>query len=130
MVGASLYELVCEAGQWIASFLFGGLGIKILFESHQNKPEESLLETSELKTMVRLALAASINSFIVTTGIGFLAPDIPMAILIIGVLMLLLSAIWLYIGRIKGKSAFKFRSGTLGGLIMVAAGLHLFIKLI
>lgn len=130
MAGATLYNLVGEAGQWIALLLFAGMGLKILFESLQPKPGDRAFETSELKTMVVMALAASINPFIITTGIGFLDPDIPRAMLIITILMILSSAIWLFLGRIKGPSAYKYRMGTLGGLIFVAAGLHLLIKLI
>lgn len=130
MVGSSLYGLVGGAGQWIALILFTGVGLKILFESLQHRPEEREFEASELKTMVMLALSANINSFIITTGIGFLTPDIPMSLLVIGVIMLLFSATWLFLGRTNGSSAFKFRSGAFGGLILVAAGLHLFIKLI
>ena len=80
--------------------------------------------------MVVLALGESINAFIITTGIGFLLPDIPKALLVISIILLLFSALWIYIGRNKGTSPFKFRLGTLGGLILVAAGLHLLIKLI
>ena len=130
MVGATLYNLVSEVGQWIALILFTGMGLKILFDSLQLKPGDRTFKTSELKTMVVLALASSINSFIIATGIGFLSPDIPMALLVIGVLMLLSSAIWLYLGRIKGSSALKLHLEYIGGLILVAAGLHLFIKLI
>lgn len=129
MVGTALYSLVGEAGQWIASILFTGMGLKILFEALQHKPEDRG-KTFELKTMVMLALAASINSFVITTGLGFLAPDIPMAMFLIGIIIFLFSAAWLYLGRIKGPKVFKSHLATVGGLIMVAAGLHLFIKLI
>jgi manganese efflux pump family protein len=130
MVGTALYTLVGESGQWIAFILFGGTGLKILFDSFQPKPDAGAFETSEVKTTVVQALAESINTFIITTGIGFLSPDIPKALLVIGVLMLFLPAVWLYLGRIKDRSAIKFRLSTVGGLILLAAGLHLLIKLI
>lgn len=130
MVGAILFAIVGAAGQWIAFLLFSGTGLKIIFESLQPKKGDSAFAKSEVKTMVVLALGESINAFIITTGIGFLLPDIPRALLEIGIILLLFSAAWIYIGRIKGPSPFKFRLGTLGGLILIAAGLHLLLKLI
>lgn len=130
MVGAALFAIVGEAGQWIALLLFIGTGLKIIFESLQPKTGDSAFAKSAVKTMVVLALGESINAFIITTGIGFLLPDIPKALLVISIILLLFSALWIYIGRNKGTSPFKFRLGTLGGLILVAAGLHLLIKLI
>jgi len=130
MVGTALSGPFGNAGDWIALILFTGIGIKILYELLFPKPGEKIFETPESGTLVRLALASSVNSFVITMGIGFLSPDIPMALLVFSILMLISSATWLYIGRTKGPFFLKTRVGALGGLILVAAGLHLFIKLI
>jgi putative Mn2+ efflux pump MntP len=128
--GTAFSRLVGDAGRWIAIILFTGVGLKILFKSLQPKQEEMAFETYDFKSMVLPSFAAGINSFLITTGIGFLAPDIPLALLIFTLLMLLSSLTWLYLGRNKGPSAFKIQPGALGGFILMGAGLHLFIKII
>lgn len=130
MVGATLYTLIGRMGQWIALILFTGTGFKILFKSFQLNSGEKVFETFELKTMIIPALAASINPFIIASGIGFLSPDIPKSMLVMGVITFLFTTALFYVGKIKGSSSLKLRLGSFGGLILVAAGLHLYIKLI
>ncbi|MEI6749304.1 MAG: manganese efflux pump MntP family protein [Bacteroidales bacterium] len=130
LLGKVISGIFPSAIQWIALSLLVMMGLKILYQSLQAKPEDWSFITNELRVVIRLSLATSIDPFIVSAAIGFLAPTLPNTILVIGATFLLFCSAWLIIGRIRGTASFKLRLGTTGGLILLAAGLHLFLKLI
>jgi putative Mn2+ efflux pump MntP len=130
LLGTAISKVFPFAIQWIALSVLVVMGLKTLFESLQSKQEDLTYDAAELKVIIRLALAASFTPFIVSTGIGFLSPNLPGSILVIGATFLLFCSAWLIIGRVRGAASLKIHLGSIGGLILLAAGLHLLIKLI
>jgi len=130
LIGKAISGIFPTAIQWIALSLLIMMGIKILYESLQAKPEDWPFEMNDLKVVFKLSLAASIDPFIVSSAIGFLLPNLPNTILVIGLTFLLFCSAWLIIGRVRGAASLRFHLRTPGGLILLAAGLHLFLKLI
>jgi manganese efflux pump family protein len=129
-LGAAICGLFPAAILWITLLVLIVMGLKIVYESMQAKPEDWTFDTTEIKVVIRLALAASIDPLIVFTGIGLLLPNLPNTILVVGVTFLLFCSGWIMIGRMKGAPSIKLRIRSFGGLILLAAGLHLLIKLI
>jgi manganese efflux pump family protein len=130
LIGKALSGLFPLAIDWIAISLLIMMGIKILYDALQTKPEEQAYSITDFKDRLRMSLAASVDPFIVFSGIGFLLPQLQATLLVAGATFLLFCSAWLIIGRIKGPSSSKFRFAPIGGLILLAAGLHLLIKLI
>jgi manganese efflux pump family protein len=130
LLGKVISSVNSSVIHWIALSLMIMMGIKILFESFQGKPEYSSFNITDLKVVFRLSIAASIDPFVIFSGIGLLLPNIPDTLLLEGITFLLFISAWLIAGRKKGTDVFKLRLRPLGGLILLGAGLHLFIKLI
>jgi manganese efflux pump family protein len=130
ILGTAISRIIPSAIQWIALSVLIMMGLKILFESLQEKPQDWTFDITDLKVALKFSLAASIDPFIVSSGLGLFLPNLPNSILIIGATFLLFCSAWLIIGRARGTSPFKFRLRQTGGIILLAAGIHLFLKLI
>jgi manganese efflux pump family protein len=130
LIGKVISGIFPSAIHWIAVSLLIMMGIKILYDALQTKPEEPAFKITDFKVRLRMSLAASVDPLIVFSGIGFLLPQLQDTLLVTGATFLLFYSAWILIGRIKGPSSSKFRFAPIAGLILLGAGLHLFIKLI
>jgi putative Mn2+ efflux pump MntP len=130
LLGTAIGRVFPLATQWISLSLLMMMGLKILYESLQAKTEDLTFDHTELRMIFKISLAASIDPLIVSTGIGLLLPNLPNSIMLIGATFLLFCSAWLIIGKVRGAASLKMRLGLIGGLILLAAGLHLFIKLV
>jgi putative Mn2+ efflux pump MntP len=130
LLGKAISGMFSFQIEWIVLSFLLIMGIKILSESLQAKSEDLAFNNAGFRSVIKLSLMASVNPFIVFTGIGFIAPILPNTIVVIGATFLLFCSAWLIIGRVRGSSSLRFRLGQVGGLILLAAGLHIFLKLI
>ena len=81
----------------------------------------------DLKNMLMLSVATSIDALAVGVSFAFLRVDIIVAISIIGVTTFILSAIGVKVGGIFGAK-FKSRAEAAGGIILIAMGLKILIE--
>ena len=97
LTGIRFSELVEKVDHWIAFGLLSFIGIKMIKETFY---EETLDDRVDLKTMVVLAVATSIDAFAVGITYAFLeSKNIFLSFIMIGIITFILSIIGVKIGN-------------------------------
>ena len=127
LLGATFAGYIAEVDHWVAFLLLGLIGFNMLRESFSKDEEESCASDFRVRTLFLLAVATSIDALAVGVTFAFLQVHIGWALLIIGVVTALLSALGLYVGRLFGRR-FKHYAERAGGLVLMAIGLKILIE--
>ena len=125
-LGIGFEKYITKIDHWIAFVLLGFIGGKMVIEAikewnAEDKQEEDRLEIKEL---LILAVATSIDALAVGITFAFLSVNIWSAISIIGVTTFILSMIGVVIGN-KFGSKYKSKAELVGGLILVLMGANI-----
>lgn len=118
-LGTSFQSLVESIDHWIAFVLLGIIGINMLRESRE---EVKKLDVSfSAKVMFPLAIADSIDAL--AAGVTFAFEDVKIipAILLIGVITFIISAVGVKAGSKFGEK-YKSKAEVLGGVILIIMG--------
>lgn len=113
---------------WIAFALLAFIGMKMIIETLSEKEEDVVVEEMDppldMKEMLMLAIATSIDALAV--GISLVALDRPIveSSAIIGVVTFVISIIGVYIGNFFGNR-YKKRAELVGGIILVLIGVKI-----
>lgn len=118
--GIQLEAFVSTAAPWIAFILLSIIGIKMIYEGIFND-EDDKDDNFSLKEIFILAIATSIDAFLVGITFAFLNTPIVEPIVIIGLVTFILSFIGFYIGKGAGH-LFEHKIEVLGGLILILIG--------
>ncbi len=127
LLGTTFESYINTFDHWIAFALLALIGGNMLKEGF-SKEEEKANDSFSVKTMLVLALATSIDALAV--GVTFaLLPDVNIlaAVLFIGVITFILSAIGVKIGNIFGAK-YKSKAEIAGGTILVLMGLKILLE--
>lgn len=127
LLGLTFEKYINRYDHWAAFILLTLIGGNMLKEGF-SKEEENVNSSFSIATMSVLALATSIDALAV--GITFaLLPDVNIiaAVLFIGVITFILSAIGLKIGNIFGAK-YKSKAEIAGGVILVLIGLKILLE--
>ncbi len=124
--GISFTEQISKYDHWIALGLLAIIGGKMIWESFHEE-EETKTPDFKLRTLLLLAIATSIDAL--ATGIIFVpTPDILwIAVSIIAFVSFAFAGIGFLIGRFFG-TRFHFNVELIGGIILIAIGLKIFIE--
>lgn len=125
--GVRLRSFITGVDHWIAFGLLLIIGIKMLYESGKLKKEEKATDPTELRTLLILAIATSIDALAVGISLSFINVAIIMPSLIIGAVTFLLSFTGVYIGERFGHF-FESKLEVAGGLILIAIGVKILIE--
>lgn len=123
LLGIPIKNIVSTFAPWIAFILISIIGIKMIYESFQDdKPDTDF----SLKEIMVIAIATSIDAFVV--GISFAIINIPVInpAIIIGVITFILSFIGVYLGKRLGY-LFGKEIEILGGIILIGIGVIILI---
>lgn len=127
LLGSQFESYITSIDHWIAFILLGFIGGKMIVEAL--KPEETV-EIKEmdapldLKEMLLLAVATSIDALAVGITFAFLDYPIVEAISIIGITTFGISVGGVYVGNFFGNK-YKNKAEFAGGLILVIIGLRI-----
>lgn len=127
LLGSQFESYITSIDHWIAFILLGFIGGKMIVEAL--KPEETV-EIKEmdapldLKEMLLLAVATSIDALAVGITLAFLDYPIVEAISIIGITTFCISVGGVYVGNFFGNK-YKNKAEFAGGLILVIIGLRI-----
>ncbi len=124
LLGLPLEKIVSTLAPWIAFILISVIGIKMIYESF-NKDDE-IDNNFSLKEISILAIATSIDAFVVGISLALLKNPIIEPAIIIGVMAFILSFIGVYIGKKLGH-LFGVEIEILGGVILILIGISLLI---
>ena len=126
LLGIKFQSFIVSIDHWIAFVLLGSIGVNMLKESSSNN-NNNFDSCVDVKTMLILAIATSIDALAVGITFAFLKVKIFIAATITGVIAFSLSNLGVLIGNKFGNKHEKF-AGFLGGSILILMGLKILIE--
>ena len=130
-IGAAFLSYIEAVDHWIAFILLGCIGGNMIKESLSKEEECDCADASlSFKVMLTMAVATSIDAL--AAGVGMSVDldgmgQILIAVLSIGVITFLLSALGVKIGNVFG-SKYKFLAELSGGVVLVAMGIKILVE--
>ncbi|MBQ9318007.1 MAG: manganese efflux pump [Bacilli bacterium] len=125
-LGITFSNIVKSIDHWIAFILLGIIGFNMIRESFDDEVEKKN-DNIDIKTMLLLAVATSIDALAVGVTFAFFKVNIILAILIIGIITFILSLIGVKIGN-KFGDRFQNKAELLGGIILIIMGLKILLE--
>lgn len=128
-VGNFAKEYISSVDHWIAFGLLAIIGIKMFMEGHRYNMKECIYDFTKFSILITLAIATSIDAFIV--GIGFGLQYTLKEQLIIVVLISLCTFTFSISGAFMGMKAYFFKPKIalkIGGIILFGIGLKIFLE--
>lgn len=120
LVGKRFERYIVIIDHWIAFFLLFFIGanmIKSALSEHEEETDGSI----QVKSMLLLSIATSIDAMAVGVAFAFLDVNIILAVLLIGITTFLISSIGVKIGNFLGIK-FKKIAEIIGGVTLIGLG--------
>ena len=124
-LGSFFAEAITKYDHWIAFVLLVLIGGNMIKEAFGI--EEEMNNDKDVKTMFLLAVATSIDALAVGVTFAFLQVQIVPAIIFIGVVTFVFSAVGIKIGSIFGTK-YKSKAEFIGGVILILIGLKILLE--
>ncbi len=127
-LGFRFREYITAVDHWIAFGLLLLIGGNMVRDAFRKDEEEAADGSLDVKTMLLLAIATSIDALAVGVTFAFL-PDtnIWAAVLLIGTVTFFLSAIGVKVGNVFG-SKYESRAELMGGVILILLGTKILLE--
>ncbi|MGN1094885.1 MAG: manganese efflux pump MntP family protein [Eubacteriales bacterium] len=126
-LGRQFESYITAFDHWIAFALLVIIGLNMIRESF-SKDEEKVNASFSFKAMIPMALATSIDALAVGVTFGFMEDvKIVPAVIFIGVITFVLSAVGVKIGNVFGAK-YKSKAEIFGGIILVAMGIKILLE--
>ena len=126
--GRTFSEYVQQFDHWIALFLLGAIGGKMVFEAIreiQNPPLEPLIRSLTTRQLFFQAVATSIDALAMGVGFAVMEVSIFYAAGLIASITFLCCFAGVYLGKFFG-GMFKNKAEIFGGVILVLIGIKIF----
>lgn len=128
LLGTSFRGMITSVDHWIAFLLLGLIGAGMIKEAlGREKDEAGQSDSFDVKTMVPLAVATSIDALAVGVTFAFLNVQIVPAVSFIGVITFLLGIAGVKIGNVFGLK-FKAKAELAGGIILILMGCKILLE--
>lgn len=132
LLGNIFAKYVMQFSHWIAFVLLAFIGIKMIIDAIKERNEKDITEEKDkpisFKEITLLAIATSIDALAVGVTFSFYEDiNIVLAVVIIGVITLIISALGVFIGNIFG-SRYRFVATLIGGIILVLLGIKILLE--
>jgi putative Mn2+ efflux pump MntP len=125
--GTFIRDFMSSFDHWVIFAILTAIGGKMIYESFILKKEEDKFDPTNLKTLVFLSIATSIDALAVGVSLSLLSSSIYLAVSIIGVVTFALCFIGVMIGDLIGHF-FEEKIEALGGLILVGIGIKILLE--
>ena len=123
-LGSGFKNVVSSVDHWIAFVLLGIIGINMIKEA---KSCEAVNDAMDVKTMLTLAVATSIDALAIGVTFAFLKVSIIPAITIIGVTTFVCCFVGVKRGSIFGEKL-KTKAEIAGGVVLILMGTKILIE--
>ncbi|MDE7063381.1 MAG: manganese efflux pump MntP family protein [Lachnospiraceae bacterium] len=128
LLGSRFEQYIVSVDHWIAFILLGFIGGKMIWEAAREKEDQDIVEQLDaplnIKELLVMALATSIDALAVGITFAFLGTPILEASLIIGITTFIICVIGVYVGNFFG-SKYKRKASFAGGMILVLLGIKI-----
>lgn len=125
-LGSKFSLIVEKVDHWIVFILLSIIGGNMIKESTDNE-EEKRNDLVDIKTMILLAIATSIDALAVGVTFAFLKVNLLVSITIIGIITFILSILGVIIGN-KFGDKFQNKAELFGGIILIIIGLKILLQ--
>lgn len=125
LLGTRFESYIVAIDHWIAFILLSIIGLNMIKESRG--PCEVIEDRFNLKDMVVLSLATSIDALVVGVTFAFLRVDIIPAISMIGLTTFVFAFFGVKIGNVFGE-CYKSKAEFAGGVILILMGLKILLE--
>lgn len=125
-LGSSIKGYIEEWDHWIAFVLLAALGTKMIVESFK-KGDDKEFDPLNVKVMVGMAIATSIDALIVGISFGMFAVNLPLAVLVIGGVTVFASMLGIFFGK-KTGAHYGEKMEVLGGIILIIIGIKVVVQ--
>ncbi|KMZ55747.1 manganese efflux pump MntP [Dorea sp. D27] len=128
MLGVQFKEVITSVDHWIAFILLGIIGVNMMREARGACDScEDTDESLDVRTMLGLAVATSIDALAVGVTFAFLHVSIAPAVSFIGVITFTISVAGVKIGNVFGTK-YKSRAELAGGAILILMGFKILLS--
>jgi manganese efflux pump family protein len=124
-LGYQVKDFMAEYDHWIAFTLLAAIGAKMIYESFG--AEDKPMDPTRNIIILTLALATSIDAFVVGVTFAFIEINIVLAVFIIGTFTFLVSMSGILIGK-KASSMGSKKVELFGGLILIGIGIKILLE--
>jgi putative Mn2+ efflux pump MntP len=124
ILGDYFKTIIEDITPWIAFALLAVIGLKMIIEAKNYKMKDKIFDISQMKVILMLSIATSIDAFVV--GIGFSMKYLIGQQLAAIIIIFLITFIMSIVGAYMGKRAYFIKPRLalfLGGLILMLIGL-------
>ena len=121
LLGIRFQQMITSVDHWIAFVLLCLIGGNMVRESLKNEEVDGLDDSFDVKTMLMLAVATSIDALAVGVTFAFLNVRIVPAVSFIGTVTFCLSAAGIKAGNLFGNK-YESKAELAGGVILIVMG--------
>ena len=136
LLGMQFQEAIVNIDHWIALILLSIIGLNMIREALNKEEEtpprpaeweENCDDSPDVKNMLLLAIATSIDALAIGVTFAFLRVQIVPAVTFIGLTTFILSAIGVKVGNVFG-TRYKAKAELFGGAILILMGLKILVE--
>ncbi|MEI8047886.1 MAG: manganese efflux pump MntP family protein [Bacteroidota bacterium] len=127
LAGSGIKKYAENFDHWIAFGILGLLGGKMIFESFNSHPENRSFNPLDIKVMIGMAIATSIDALVVGFSFALLNYKILISVGIIGAVTYIVAMLGMLFGK-KIGSGMGRRMEMLGGMMLILIGLKILIE--
>ena len=125
-LGSTIVGFVSKVDHWIAFILLAIIGGKMIKDS-TDKETDKRNDKVDIKTMLPLTIAVSIDALAVGMTFAFFETNIVLAVSIIGIIAFIISILGAIIGN-KFGDKFQNKAELSGGIILIIIGIKILIE--
>ena len=125
-LGNSFQHIIYKIDHWIAFALLLGIGLNMIKESF-SKDLEDRNDCLDVKTMIVLSIATSIDALAVGITFGFLEVNLIASVILIGVITFFICILGVKIGN-KFGDKLQNKAEVFGGVILILIGIKILIE--
>ena len=125
-LGTAFERFITNVDHWIAFILLVGIGINMVKEAFDKK-SENRNENVDVKTMLVLSIATSIDALAIGITFACLKIHIVMPVITIGLITFIISLIGVKIGNRFGNK-YEKKAEIMGGVILILLGIKILLE--
>jgi putative Mn2+ efflux pump MntP len=127
LTGRSFSSSITSVDHWLAFGLLAFIGAKMIYESFRIRELEDHPSPLNLRRLLLLSVATSIDALAVGLSLSLLDTPIAAPALMIGAVAFVLSFVGVYIGNYMG-STFENKLEAFGGIILIGIGAKILVE--